>query len=728
MFLVMHKPPFFALLSIVFHFSILHSLALTIAENNEARAAIVVDSSATSARRFAADDLARHLNKITGGEFTVQFAPADDRPNILVGLPAVNMLYADVDAAGLGSDGIVMRMVDKNLLLFGGEPRGTLYAAFTFLEDILGCRWWAPGVSTIPKRPTIRLDGMDVRYVPQFEYRDFQFKTTGAWSARNKVNGYEQPLDDATYGKKKFQYIAHSKWSSHTFWSLMPPSVYYEDHPEYFSLIRGKRVHSVPENRHTSICLTNHEMRREFIKNSRLALFWRPWANLFSISQVAEGGEPNRCMCGPCSAVEEADNPSGLILQFVNAVAGELAQDFPEITFQTLAYHYSQAPPKKTRPRDDLIIQLSSIGCSFSTPVYERRGDNPRHNQFHEDLVGWSKICDRLFIWDYAVNFTYHRLPHPNLRVLGKNLRYFAEHNVTGLLEESDTPATEMPELRAWLIARMMWNPFLDAQSLIEEFCRGYYGPMGEYLLAYVNLMHDAVEESGDYLNLSSPPDAKFLSIRNLARAWQLLEQAEVAANGHSGYLARLKNPRESVLYAFSSAFERLRKEARETGTPWPMPKTQLEINDLVNPPGPLAIRTLPEKWRFKADPENVGWTQRWFAGELDASWVPISVMKDWTSQGHDYHGAAWYRTRFRIPPEHAQERALRLKFGAIDGDAVVVLNGKTIGELQGHAWDKPVYVKLPQTLDATAEHHLAVRVTKDQHAAGIWKPVRLLR
>jgi len=699
----------------------------TIAENGKANVAVVVDAAATSARRRAADDLVKHLHKITGGEFKVQFAPAEDRPNILVGLQAANMIYPELTTEGLGTDGTVIRTVGENLLLFGGEPRGTLYAVYSFLEDSVGCRWWAPGASTIPSIPTLVIDYLDLIYVPQLEYRDFQFKTTGAWAARNKMNGYEMPLE-AIDGKKKFKYIAHNKWSSHTFWTLMPPSVYYEDHPEFYSLIDGKRVHSVPKNKHTSICLTNEDMRKEFVKNCRLALRWHPWADLFSISQVDEGGEPNRCMCGPCTAAEEEDNPSGLILQFVNSVVEDLEEDFPGITYQTLAYHYSQAPPKKTRPRDDVIIQLSSIGCSFNTPMFESRDDNPRHNQFYKDLVGWSKVCNRLYVWDYAVNFTYHRLPHPNLRAFGKNIRFMVEHSVIGLLEESDTPGCEMPELRAWLMAKMMWNPYLDAQDLIEEFCRGYYGPMGEQILAYVNLMHDAVEASGDYLNLSSPPDAKFLSIENLTKAWQLLDEAEGAANGHPAYLARLRNPRESVLYAFVSAYERLREEAEQTGTEWPLPESKLEINDLLDPPGPSAILTLPEKWHFKTDGDNEGLSKRWFDRNADDSWVPISVMKDWTSQGHDYHGPAWYRTRFQFPAGAEREQNLRLKFGAIDGDALVVLNGETIAELTSHAWDKPVYVDLPADLDPGERHDLAVRVTKDQYAAGIWKPVRIVR
>lgn len=703
------------------------SAAMPIAENGEARAAIVVDAGATSARRYAADDLALHLRKITGGDFKVQFRPAEDRPNILVGQQAVNMVYPDFTVEGLGEDGIIIRSVDDNLILAGGEPRGTIYAANTFLEDTLGCRWWTPRAETIPKTPTITVDAMDVRYVPVLEYRDFQFPATGVWAARNRVNGFGVPLESMN-GRKRFQYIADSKWSSHSFWTILPPEIYFDEHPEYYSLIDGERVHKVPHYHGTSLCLTSEAMRKEFVNNCRLALNWHPWATIFSISQIDDAREPNRCMCEACTAVEEEDNPSGLILQFVNSVADELAAEFPGVTFDTLAYHYSQEPPKKTRAREGLIIRLSNIGCSFATPIAEDRDDNPRHNQFREDLVGWSKMSDRLYIWDYGINFTYGRLPHPLLRTFGKNVRFLVDHNVRGIFVESRAgrEPPEMQELRAWLMAHILWKPELDAQALIEEFCRGYYGPMGEHVLAYVNLMHDAVEASGDYLNLSSPPDAKFLSIENLGKAWTFLEEAEVAANGHPAYLARLQNPRKSVLYAFTMAYDRLRKEAEETGTPWPLPESLLDINDMLHPPGADHVMNLPVTWSFRTDPDDAGMAGNWFAGEVDDAWVPISVMKDWPSQGHDYHGVAWYRTSFTLPD--GSGRSLRLKFGAVDGDAVVILDGKTIAELTGHAWDKPVQVKLPHNLASGAVHELAVRVTKHMHGAGIWKPVRIVR
>ncbi len=555
--------------------------AIIIVEQGIPGCVVVVPRDARAPERLAADELVRFLGEVTGAKIPLVFERQDGTSNLLVGPRLAQIVDLELSLDGFSEEGIIIRTVGEDLVLTGTNPRSTLYAVYSFLEDTVGCRWWSSSASSIPRIPDLTIDDLNVRYVPLLEYRDPQFKSSPEWAIRNRLNGFETSLTDRE-GGKKFRYIAHSKWSSHTFWTLLPPQVYFEEHPEFYSLIDGERAHSVPQNKHTSLCLTNDEMKREFTRNCRLALNWHPWATLFSISQVDEGGEPNRCYCDSCSAVEAEDNPSGLILQFVNSIAADLKEDFPDMTFDTLAYHYSQKPPKHTRARDDVIIRLSSIGCSFNTPMFESRDDNPRHNQFRDDVIGWSEKSDRLYVWDYAVNFTYHPLPHPNLRTFGPNFRWMVEHNVKGLLEEAGTPAKEIPELRAWLVAQLMWDPYQDSQALIEEFCHGFYGAAAEHVLAYLDGTHDAVEASGDYLGLSSPPDAKFLSFDTLDASWRRVQAAAKAVNDDPTLRRRIENLEMSVLFALFYRWEELQEEARAAGKEWPLSGTQADARDRI--------------------------------------------------------------------------------------------------------------------------------------------------
>ena len=57
--------------------------------------------------------------------------------------------------ASLGNEGYVIRTVGDDLVIAGGQLRGNMYGVYGFLEDHLGCRWFAPGVSRIPKSAAV---------------------------------------------------------------------------------------------------------------------------------------------------------------------------------------------------------------------------------------------------------------------------------------------------------------------------------------------------------------------------------------------------------------------------------------------------------------------------------------------------------------------------------------------------------------------------------------------
>ncbi|MHC4727313.1 MAG: DUF4838 domain-containing protein [Planctomycetota bacterium] len=412
--------------------------ALTIAENGVAKAAIVIAEDASEPEQHAAAELAEFLEQITGAEIEVVPPPATDSPRLLVGAEAAKLAKPDFSTEDLGTDGLVIQSVGNDLILAGGHPRGTLYAVYTFLEDELGCKWWSSNESTIPNKPTLQVGNLDVSYVPVLEYREpYWFDAFNSdWAVRNKSNGNRPKLDKKHGGNHSYQGFVH------TFYPLIPPEKYFKEHPEWFSEIEGKRAH-----KRTQLCLTNEEMRKELVKNLKVNLRKNPAATIASVSQNDWRGN---CQCAKCAAIEkEEESPAGLMLRFVNSVADDIKKEFPNVAISTLAYQYTRKPPKYVKPRDNVIVRLCSIECSFSKPLADER-----NKKFGDDIVGWSKISNRLYIWDYTTNFRHHIMPHPNLRVLGPNVKFFAEHNVKGIFEQGayTTNGAEMAELRAWLL------------------------------------------------------------------------------------------------------------------------------------------------------------------------------------------------------------------------------------------------------------------------------------
>jgi hypothetical protein len=534
------------------------SNAVTIAQNGQAKAVIVIAVDATEPERHAADELAGFLRQITSAKFEIQSPPAAGQSRLLIGPGAAKLAEADLSIEGMGSDGIVIRTVGDDLILAGGRPRGTLYAVYTFLEEQVGCRWWSSKASTIPVKPTLEIGRLNIRYIPPLEYREsFWFDAfDGDWAVRNKSNGNSERLDDKRGGKHIYEGFVH------TFFPLIPPKKYFKDHPEWFSEIDGKRVHE-----RAQLCLTNEEMRAELVKNLKERLRNNPAATIASVSQNDWHGN---CKCSKCAAIEEEEgSPAGLMLRFVNAVAKDIEEEFPNVAISTLAYQYTRKPPKITKPRPNVIVRLCSIECSFSKPLSDER-----NKKFRDDIVGWSKICNRLYIWDYTTNFRHYIMPHPNLLVLGPNVKFFVDHNVKGIFEQGayTSNGAEMAELRAWVLAKLLWDPSLDGRKLIGEFIEDYYGPASLHIKNYLEITHDAVEASGDHLGCFSPHTAKFLSFETLSKGWERLKAAEDAVKDNPELLFRVKVAQLPIMYTFIMRWNDMRQACQAAGADWPMP------------------------------------------------------------------------------------------------------------------------------------------------------------
>jgi hypothetical protein len=532
--------------------------AVTIAQEGAAKAVIVVAEDATEPERHAATELADFLRQITGAAFEISGPPAAGKSRLLVGPGAAKLAAADFSTDGLGADGIVIRTVGDDLILAGGRPRGTLYAVYTFLEENAGCRWWSSTVSTIPKKPTLKVDPLNVRYVPVLEYREsFWFDAfDGDWAVRNKCNGNSERLDDKRGGKHTYEGFVH------TFFPLIPPEKYFAEHPDWFSEINGKRSHE-----RAQLCLTNEQIRAELVKNLKERLRNNPAATIASVSQNDWHGN---CQCAKCAAIEQEEgSPAGLLLRFVNAVAEDIEKEFPNAAIDTLAYQYTRKPPKITKPRHNVIVRLCSIECSFSTPLSDER-----NKEFRDDIIGWSKICNRLYIWDYTTNFRHYVMPHPNLRVLGPNVKFFVDHNVKGLFEQGayQSYGAEMAELRAWVLAKLLWDPSRDGRQLTDEFIAGYYGPAAPHIKDYLKTTHDAVEAAGDWLGCFSQHTAKFLSFETLSKGWTQLKAAEAAVENDPELRFRVQVAQLPAMYTFLLRWDEMRKACQEASAAWPMP------------------------------------------------------------------------------------------------------------------------------------------------------------
>jgi len=242
--------------------------------------------------------------------------------------------------------------------------------------------------------------------------------------------------------------------------------------------------------------------------------------------------------------IEKAEgSPSGPVIWFANNVAEAIAEEFPDLLIHTFAYQYTRTAPKNIKPHKNVIVRLCTIECCFSHPLDGRlpQGSAPiehKHEKcqcgtqgetlFMKDLREWSRICDRLYIWDYVTNFRNYLMPFPNFAVLKTNLQIFRDLGVKGVLEQGDFAhggGGHFAELQAYLQSKLMWNPDADMDTCMDEFIAGYYGTAAApKIREYIELFQRAAAPW--HMNIYEPLNAPFITNEALAQADRLLNEA----------------------------------------------------------------------------------------------------------------------------------------------------------------------------------------------------------
>jgi len=224
-------------------------------------------------------------------------------------------------------------------------------------------------------------------------------------------------------------------------------------------------------------------------------------------------------VCDECKKIDrEEGSQAGTMLRFVNAIADNIREDYPDVMVDTFAYQYTRKPPKITVPRDNVIVRLCSIECGFSTPLDS--GVIPENEKFVEDIKKWSEICNNLFVWDYTTNYRHYLAPFANFDIIQRNLQLFAENNVIGVYEEGNYTAAEcdgeFAELRCYLLAKLMWDPYCDIDRHMYEFCEAYYGSGVQGVIDFINYMDENSGGIGfDMGNWWITPIPNSIDIRN---------------------------------------------------------------------------------------------------------------------------------------------------------------------------------------------------------------------
>ena len=456
-----------------------------------AECAIVVAENAGECIQYAAQELRRFVGETTGVAL----------PIATNGTTLGRAIVLEVESLKI-ADAFHLQVEGERLRISGGGERGVLYGVYEVLERFAGCRWYSSWHSYIPKLDRITLpNGFNDTQTPAFEMREpfwYDVRRHHDFEARLRVNSHKWGGIERKYGGDDFLF-GGGLAPSHTFDVLLPPGKYFDKHPEYYCMVEGKRtLNGSRRLGGWQPCLSNPDVLRIVTSNLLERMRKDPDARFYGVSQM---DNDNWCDCPACRAIDEEEKShAGTVVRFVNAVAEAIEKEFPNAIIETLAYHWSRKPPAKTRLRRNVTVCLCTSSCDFAQPLPEN--PYPANKSFCEDIVGWGRQTDRLYVWDYTTDFHYYPLPFPNVLALQGNIRFLHDNGVRFLFEQGDMNGYhgDFAELKAWLQAKWMWNPDLPMNPLLDEFFERYYGAGAPFVREWFDAMHAA--------QLSRPADA----------------------------------------------------------------------------------------------------------------------------------------------------------------------------------------------------------------------------
>lgn len=479
---------------------------------------------------FAAEELAKYFNAMTGSEAEIVHEPG-------TGGPACVRFETDKT---LKADGYGIRCEADIIIISGGNPRGCLFGAYAFLGE-LGCRFPLPGkkYEVVPKRADIAWPGTPIRTEPAIGTRGIIWGD-GKWDddlwdvidflPKNRFNSIllavTNPVPEELAPRLKSELISRDlsfEWGTHTLPGYLPRDLF-DEHPEYFRMEEGKRT---PKLNMCPSCTPAVEIIAGFARKDLLRFRDIPGLEVFHCwpDDLFEGGW---CGCDDCAGL----TPSDQALKIINEVA--LRLPLPEgASVAHLVYHATIEAPKNIRPvRNVSLLYAPRERC------YRHSIDECETNRRY---LGWLKDQLRCFpdkpeVFEYYLDcILFRQLPMPLHTIIGQDVKKYRELGIDRIMTLS------FPVFSEWtygpnyyVLAKALWRGAGDSRD-IKEYCKAMYGSAAGLMEQYFDLIFElcatSLETCGytGFADMRWPPNQDFTAIQ-VAQLAPLVEEAHFDA------------------------------------------------------------------------------------------------------------------------------------------------------------------------------------------------------
>jgi hypothetical protein len=497
--------------------------------------AILTGPAPSGQEQKAATELSRYLRRIYGISLPVKTG------NTITEATTNVILIGEKAVLGAGAisreeldrvkwDGYVVKAQDGRIALSGPRGLATLFAVAGFLEH-LGARFYG-AAERIPSLKGEKIEEFVLYDKPTFEFRRINVQ----WQLKSSYGDMGDPRQGANpelFTKEK----GSDLWIDHTAGYLVPKLLYYDEHPEYYAMLKnGQRIPKSEFTDHrTPLCLSNPDVTRISIERMIVWVEKQPERRFFPITY---GDTSVWCHCPACKKLDAKQGEfADRNLYWVNGVAREVGKEYPDKVFLTLAYFQTRKPPNRLKPESNVTVLYAPFwGLSTMCRVHPYYSCN-RSFPAAQDMEGWLKWApENLGVYDYSIG------GQLKMHAYEKKLKFWAKRGHRAFFELGNPK--KFRNLENFVKSKLTWDASLDPEKLEDEFCDAYYGPAGKHVAAFIRLLY--LEKGGDRGNHGGGGKAW------VPDALDALEQAEQAVKG-TLFENRFKKDRD--LSAFLSKF-----------------------------------------------------------------------------------------------------------------------------------------------------------------------------
>lgn len=539
---------------------------LTLVDHGKARSAIVVGSRPALKTMAAARLLQDMLFRMTGAMLPVvgQLDRADGAPRLLVGPMAAVEAGVDIPHTYPENEQFVLRRVGSDIVIAGndvspdpkGEPdavtayskvpgrghdpvgfHGTMTAVCAFLE-IHGARFYrwddVAKYLVTPRQSSLRVASLNRTERPAFVRRSISARvdtytpSRELWRIWNRIGGVHMAY-------------THNQ---------LVPSETYRTHPEYFSLIDGKRVDPAA-SRKWQPCLSNTDVIR--MASDLAAEEFQSSPSLLSYSLSARDNL-GFCECSGCMA--QPGNASNRWAAFANAVRADFDRrhsQFADRKFVFYAYWGLSSPPQNVKLSRGVQAMYIGDGCHAHT--WQLPHEKCTNHRMLEKMAGWKAASpsEPVLIYDWYIPATgsglnsqqWQKFPWFAYAKPFIDARFWQQQGAPVVNVEIDGVFDKLALhwVPYYMLARATWDPSLSADQMLQDMCATLYGTGSRTMIELFKLMESSLTEADVHTKTWRMPDPR--AIYPIARRQEiakLFEQASQQTEGDSMAHTRVRD------------------------------------------------------------------------------------------------------------------------------------------------------------------------------------------